>query len=329
MRRFYKYLLLLIIFIPSYVFAGSITVNKYNVSMYSGGSVNFNITASSAAGEVTITSSNTNIASVSETHFWMDNESKTITIKGNSVGTTTISVSINASDYDEKEIITTYKIVVYVNEKTTTTTTTTKSASNNTTVRNTETTKKTNNTTKTTTKVISVDIPVEQPVEETTTSTEVTTTDEVKEEIIPSLKSLKIVGYNLDFKENQTSYSITIPNDLKELYIITEKDSNISVNEGIINVEDKDFIELKVLNNETNKTCIYKINLIKKEYKEKKNTKTIIYLVLIIVAFVEVVISIIIAFKKTLKKKTTSETITTTNNVSNEDKLECKKDYFE
>lgn len=329
MRRFYRYLLLLIIFIPSYVFAGNITVDKYNVSMYSGGSVNFNITASSAASEVTITSANTNIATVSETHFWMDNESKAITIKGNSVGTTTISVSINASDYDEKEIITTYKIVVYVNEKTTTTTTTTtttKSASNNTTVRNTEATKKANNTTKTTTKVISVDIPVEQPVEETTTTT---TTEEVKEEIIPSLKSLKIVGYNLEFKENQTSYSITIPNDLKELYIITEKDSNISVNEGIINVEDKDFIELKVLNNETNKTRIYKINLIKKEYKEKKNTKSIIYLVLIIVAFVEIVISIIIALRKMLKKKTTTETITTINNVSNEDELEYRNDYFE
>lgn len=329
MRRFYKYLLLLIMFIPSYVFAGSITVNKYNVSMYPGGSVNFNITASSAAGEVTITSANSNIATVSETHFWMDNESKAITIKGNSVGTTTISVSINASDYDEKEIITTYKIVVYVNEKTTTTTTTTtttKSASNNTIVRNTEATKKVNNTTKTTTKVISVDIPVEQPVEETTTTT---TTEEVKEEIIPSLKSLKIVGYNLDFKENQTNYSLTIPNDLKELYIITEKDSNISVNEGIINVEDKDFIELKVLNNETNKTRIYKINLIKKEYKEKKTTKSIIYLILIIIAFIEVVISIIIALRKMLKKKTTTDKITTTNNVSNEDELEYRNDYFE
>ena len=327
MRRFYKYLLLLIIFIPSYVFAGSITVNKYNVSMYPGGSVNFNITASSAAGEVTITSANTNIATVSETHFWMDNESKAITIKGNSVGTTTISVSINASDYDEKEIITTYKIVVYVNEKTTTTTTTTtttKSASNNTTVRNTEATKKVNNTTKTTTKVISVDIPVEQPVEETTT----TTTEEVKEEIIPSLKSLKIVGYNLDFKENQTNYSLTIPNDLKELYIITEKDSNISVNEGIINVEDKDFIELKVLNNETNKTRVYKINLVKKEYKEKKNTKSVIYLILIIVVFVSFVTCIIFILKKMLKKETT-KIINPTNNVSNVDELEYRNDYFE
>ena len=329
MRKFYKYLLLLIIFIPSYVFAGSITVNKYNVSMYPGGSVNFNITASSAAGEVTITSANTNIATVSETHFWMDNESKAITIKGNSVGTTTISVSINASDYDEKEIITTYKIVVYVNEKTTTTTTTattTKGASNNTTVRNTEATKKVNNTTKKTTKVISVDIPVEQPVGETTTTT---TTEEVKEEIIPSLKSLKIVGYNLDFKENQTSYSITIPNDLKELYIITEKDSNISVNEGIINVEDKDFIELKVLNNETNKTRVYKINLVKKEYKEKKNTKSVIYLILIIVVFVSFVTCIIFILKQMLKKKTTTETITITNNVSNVDELEYRNDYFE
>jgi len=328
MRMLYKYILLLMLLIPSYVFAGNITINKYNVSMYPGGSVNFNIAASSAAGEVTITSANTNIATVSETHFWMDNDSKSITIKGNSVGTTTISVSINASDYDEKEIITTYKIVVYVNEKTTTTTTTTtttKSVSNNTTVRNTEATKRTNNTTKTTTKVISVDIPIEQSVEETTTTT---TTEVVKEEIIPSLKSLKIVGYNLDFKENQTNYSLTIPNDLKELYIITEKDSNISVNEGIINVEDKDFVELKVLNNETNKTRVYKINLVKKEYKEKKNCKSVIYLILIIVLFVSFVTCIIFILKKMLKKKTT-EIINTTNNVSNVDELEYRNDYFE
>ena len=328
MRRFYKYILLLMLLIPSYVFAGNITINKYNVSMYSGGSANFNITASSAAGEVTITSANSNIATVSETHFWMDNDSKSITIKGNSVGTTTISVSINASDYDENEIKTTYKIVVYVNEKTTTTTTTTttKSVSNNTTIRNTEATKKANNTTKTTTKIISVDIPIEQSVEETTTTT--TTIEEVKEEIMPSLKSLKIVGYNLDFKENQTTYSLTIPNDLKELYIITEKDSNISVNEGIINVEDKDFVELKVLNNETNKTRVYKINLVKKEYKEKKNAKSVIYLILIIVVFVLFVTCIIFILKKMLKKKTT-EIINTTNNVSNVDELEYRNDYFE
>ena len=145
---------------------------------------------------------------------------------------------------------------------------------------------------------------------------------------MPSLKSLKIVGYNLDFKENQTNYSLTIPNNLKELYIITEKDSNISVNEGIINVEDKDFVELKVLNNETNKTRVYKINLVKKEYKEKKNTKSVIYLILIIVVFVSFVTCIIFILKKMLKKKTT-EIINTTNNVSNVDELEYRNDYFE
>ena len=328
MKKIYKYLLLLLIFIPSYVLAGSITLDKYNVSMQVGSSSNFKINASSAAGEITIKSSDSSIATVSETHFWMDNESKVITIKGNSVGTTTISVSINASDYDENEINTTYKVVVYVKEKATapTTTTTTKNAGNNTTVRNTETTKRANNTTKTTTKIVSVDIPVEQQVEETTTTL---TTEEIKEENLPLLKSLKIVGYNLDFKENQTSYSITIPYDLKELYVITEKDSNISVNEGIINVEGKDFIELKVLNNETNKTRIYKINLVKKEYKESKNTKNIIYLILIIVVFVSFVTCIIFILKKMLKKETSIETTDITNNVSNVDELEYRNDYFE
>lgn len=322
MKKYLNFLIFILLLFPISVLAsGSIKVNKYNVTLTPGSSESIKITASNATGVYRISSSNPSVASVDVNQDWVDNETKTFNIKGLSVGTTTISVSIDGSDYDEVEIITTYKIVVYVNNPTTTTTktveekqTTTKSSTKITTASKNQTTLKTTakTTTTTTTNII----------EETTQIVEPTT--ELSSLSTPMLKNLKIVGYDIDFKSNQTNYKITIPSSLRELYLITEKDESITCNDGLIDITDKDYIVLTSIDNSSNEKKEYKIDLIRKDYKEQhKNYKNLVYTILIFVAFTLVVIAIIFTLRKMINNKKIKY------QEPKEDELTFKNDYFE
>ena len=115
-----KYLVALFIamlFIPLQVFAaGSVTTNKSVVNVVEGSSSSFTIKATNAAGKVTITSSDTSIATVSKSSTWVENESISISVKGKKVGTTTIKVVVDAATFDEEVIKKTYTIKVNVTE---------------------------------------------------------------------------------------------------------------------------------------------------------------------------------------------------------------------
>ena len=267
MKKYLNFLIFILLLFPISVLAsGSIKVNKYNVTLTPGSSESIKITASNATGVYRISSSNPSVASVDVNQDWVDNETKTFNIKGLSVGTTTISVSIDGSDYDEVEIITTYK----------------------------ETT---------------------QIVEPTTELSSLST---------PMLKNLKIVGYDIDFKSNQTNYKITIPSSLRELYLITEKDESITCNDGLIDITDKDYIVLTSIDNSSNEKKEYKIDLIRKDYKEQhKNYKNLVYTILIFVAFTLVVIAIIFTLRKMINNKKIKY------QEPKEDELTFKNDYFE
>lgn len=318
MKNKFKILILFIIFIPCIAYAsGSISLSKYNVTLNPGNQTQIKISASNATGVFKISSSNSNVASVDISQDWIDNETKIFNIKANSVGTATIIVSINGSDYDENEIITTYKIVVYVNNPTTTTTTTTTVVETT----NKQTQSKTKTTTKKTTEIVKreeIPEPVTEPVTE-----EVTTTQIVKD---LTLKNIKIVGYDLKFKENQTNYKLIIPEDLKEIYIITEKDENVAFNDGIYNIEGKKEILLKVEDKNTLQTKEYKIEFIRKKYSEiKKRNNSLIYTLLIILAFIIIIVLTIIISKKMINNSKQKTIIPE----QNEDELKFRNDYFE
>ena len=95
--------------------AGSITVSKSSISLNVGGSSSFTINANNAAGRVDISTSNSSVASISESSVWLDNSSATINVKANGEGSATITVSVkDASTYDEEELHNTYTISVNV-----------------------------------------------------------------------------------------------------------------------------------------------------------------------------------------------------------------------
>ena len=96
--------------------SGSIAPNKGSISITQGGSSSFVISANNAAGKVSISSSNGSVASVSTSSGWLDNNSMTVTVTGNSPGSATINVTLSdAATYDEEELGNSYNIGVTVN----------------------------------------------------------------------------------------------------------------------------------------------------------------------------------------------------------------------
>jgi len=121
-------LLALFVLFPVDVLAdGYISVSPSSLTIEQGGSTTFTITAYNAIGDVSISSNNSDIASVSTgewgTGMVDENQTKTgyITVTGNSVGTTTITLTIDAATFDGDDLAgETKTITVNVVEKTTT-----------------------------------------------------------------------------------------------------------------------------------------------------------------------------------------------------------------
>lgn len=106
--------------------AGSYSASLSASTIYVGGSANVVITTTNAAGKFNVTSSNTSVATVSNSSSWVDGRmDTTITVKGIKAGTATITVTpVNVSD-DEYNLITTSKnLTITVKERQTTPTNT-------------------------------------------------------------------------------------------------------------------------------------------------------------------------------------------------------------
>lgn len=122
-KKYFIVLLLCMVLMPFKVFAsGGFGLSKSSVSMYPGESVTVSISSSNAVGKLNISSSNGGVASVSpgSVFIQMPDASESITITGNSVGTTTISV-VASDDFAtmDEEILAgqTKTITVTVKEK--------------------------------------------------------------------------------------------------------------------------------------------------------------------------------------------------------------------
>jgi len=98
-------LIILCIFPKSVLAVGNISVSTSNVNLIKGSTGSFTITADNAAGRVDISSANSSVASVSASSIFLDMQSETITVTGNSVGTTTIKVLVSdGTTYDDEDI---------------------------------------------------------------------------------------------------------------------------------------------------------------------------------------------------------------------------------
>ncbi|MDE6292094.1 MAG: cadherin-like beta sandwich domain-containing protein, partial [Bacilli bacterium] len=112
--------------------------------------------------------------------------------------------------------------------------------------------------------------------ETTSTSTSVTTTEEpTTTAYVPDdlkLRELKIVGYNINFKPNLSSYTIDVDEKVDELYIIASPaDEQTEIETvGLVDIAGKDYIQIRVFNEFAKHEITYKINI----RRNKSNTES-------------------------------------------------------
>lgn len=99
-------LLITICILPINVFAvGDISISATNLNIPKGSSATFTITTNNALGRIDISSTNPDIASVSDSKLFLDMETGTITVNGISVGTTTIKIyAYDVTGYDYEDL---------------------------------------------------------------------------------------------------------------------------------------------------------------------------------------------------------------------------------
>lgn len=98
-------ILMVAVLAPLKAFAvGGFSVSTQDITLHPGESTTFSITASNSAGKINLLSSDANIASINSDNIFLDMDSEDITVKANSVGTATITVSAssNFATYDEE-----------------------------------------------------------------------------------------------------------------------------------------------------------------------------------------------------------------------------------
>lgn len=112
MKKYFKYLLLMILLIvPISVFAeGNINVSPSSLTLEVGETKSFTISAYNIIGDVTISSNNSSIASVN-TNSWgtgmvdeKQTKTGTISITGNNVGSTIITIVLDAATFDSEDL---------------------------------------------------------------------------------------------------------------------------------------------------------------------------------------------------------------------------------
>lgn len=274
MKKFiYSILLSILILSPVNVLAsGNISVSPSSLSIEVGSSKTFTISAYNTIGDVSIKSSNSSIASVSasswSTGMVGEKETKTgtITVTGNSVGSTTIILTLDAATFDEEDLSGQTRVInVNVTPKPTTTITT-KTTTQATTTKPSTTTKKTttsSNKSTTTSK----------------TTRKSTTTTKKKVSNNANLKSIEVNDLNIDFKEDKDVYDITVSSETNNLDIKVETiDGNTSYKiDGDTNLkEGLNVIKIITLAEDNVSTKTYTLNVTRKEKEAKLSSNTYI-----------------------------------------------------
>ena len=255
--------------------AGGISVSTKNISMEPNSTKTFTISATNAAGRVEITSSDSNVATVSSTSEFLDNNSVSITVSSKNAGTATIKVTAtDVATYDMEEVRTSYNITISVVTPETTSktpTTTSRPPQKKPATKKTTTTKKGEKTTTTTTSTTTTSI------EEPTTNVEESTTTKVSNHNgTIKLDEFRVVGYDLNKEDGK--YILNIDEDVDEIYILaSSKDESVKVSgTGIIDIKNKNRVVIDAEKDGINSKYIIKI-------EKKRNNASIIIGALIII----------------------------------------------
>ena len=99
-------LLLTICLIPNIVnAAGNISVSPGSITITRGSTAALSITANNAAGRIDVSTSNPNVASISESSKFLDMQTWTITVTGKAAGSAIITITnTDVTTYDDEDL---------------------------------------------------------------------------------------------------------------------------------------------------------------------------------------------------------------------------------
>ena len=261
--------------------SGNISVSISNVSLNSGESKTFTVTASCAAGKITVTSSNPSVATVSSTSEFLDNSSANIMITAKGGGTANINIVLSdIADYTEKILTGTKTITVNVKGSPVT-------PSSSSTPSTTPSTNPSSSTTPEQSKEVQVEIPTG------------------KEDTPISISKIQIEGYNIDFNQDVHEYTIKVENDVKTIKINAISESTVIGGIGEVDITGKD--QVNITFKKGDETLVYVIHIARDQEKEEtpeiiipdtdKSNHTVIYAVMGLIFFVSIMV-IVYALKK-------------------------------
>ena len=245
MKRLICLLILLLCPFAVNAASGSVSVNPRSLNIVKGSSANITLSYNNVAGSIDVTNSNSSIASISASNFFVDTSlsgtSDTLTVTGLNVGSTTITIKLtDVATFADEELTGEYKVTVNVTEPA--------PAPTQAPVQQT-TTKKAN------TGTVVIPPTIEQPTEPVT--------EPITETIIDITK-FQIVGYDINFNKDVFEYTIDVYNTVKELYLIVEG-NEIEVSQGLISIDGKDSITVPIKKNDKELIYTIKINRITNE----------------------------------------------------------------
>lgn len=233
--KYFKYLLFIVLglfIFPSLTNAAGIAPKSKTLTVTVGKSATLKIVATSATGKVNLSVANKSIASISTKSYWADNDTKSITVKGLKEGSTVITVTLfDAGTYAGQDISgKSYKVTVNVVKATTKAPTTAKPTT-------------------------------------TTMPTTTTTLSPFQIDDLIYLKDIGIVGYPLNFKTNTLVYDIFVDSAVTALHVnAITKDNRVLVNgAGVVDITNKDKIEIVVSFPGTQYSRLYTINIHKSD----------------------------------------------------------------
>ena len=121
MKKLFKLLsvfTLSIMMFTNYVYAYGYDLSVTSNSVTVGNSITLNIKVTDAAGKFTISSSNSQVLSVSQSTLWIDNQTASVTLKANKEGTATVNVAAgDVTSYSGNNITGSKSVTITVKAK--------------------------------------------------------------------------------------------------------------------------------------------------------------------------------------------------------------------
>ena len=233
-------LILAIIFITNpKVDAASASISASKTSAYVGDKVTITVTSKAGAWNLSVSGSGVSDSIVGYDLDGNKTTTKTYTLNTSKAGTYTVSLKGDITDYDTEvntNINKSVTVTVKAKPQTQTQTPTTQT----------------------------------KPTTQTQTKPQTQTKkEEPKPEVVEPIKITKfdIVGYNIEFNNDKTEYTIQVDKDVTKLYIIVEGNSITTSGDKVVDIKDKDEITVKI----TKKTLAkeYKIKIERKKDAEE------------------------------------------------------------